>query len=177
MSNFTIIGLLPKLTVVISVLNLGQFERFMSVIRKLGDRVEQEHKQHLRDTQRIEDRSDVSGSMPSPSMTFGGSLDFASLVAGASTKTVNPDVEQSGKSWEDDVWGSLLSSEPEVRRIPPFQSHQSNVVSLSATDYSAGLILEQVDHFVFTDYVSPFGPSNEFYHIRSCTAATTPACE
>lgn len=96
------------------VLNLGQYERFMAVIRKLGERVEQEHKQHLRDTQRIEDRSALSPTVSTSGTTFGATLDFASLVAGATTKTVNPDVEQNGKGWDDDVWGNILSSDPEV---------------------------------------------------------------
>lgn len=37
-------------------------------------------------------------------------LDFASLVGGAKTSTVKPDsVVENGKSWDDDVWGSILN--------------------------------------------------------------------
>ena len=83
----------------------------MTVIKKLGDRVEREHLQFLRDSQRTEDRT----SAPSGVMTSGGSangIDFASLVAGASTSTVKPDIvvpNGSTTSWDDDLWGNMLN--------------------------------------------------------------------
>ena len=43
------------------LLTVSQFKRFMDVIKKLGERVEKEHDQYLRDSQRIEDRSAVNG--------------------------------------------------------------------------------------------------------------------
>lgn len=100
----------------IPVLNLGQFQRFMSVIRKLGDRVEREHTQHLRDSQRIEDRSSTTSSAFTSSNGVSDSLDFASLVAGAKDATVKPDLVDNGdgKSWDDDVWGSILGTGNEV---------------------------------------------------------------
>lgn len=91
------------------VLNVGQFQRFMAVIKKLGERVEREHLQHLKDSQRIEDNSATALS-PSFSNGGSGSLDFASLVAGARNTLVKPDAEvQNEFSWQDDVWGSILN--------------------------------------------------------------------
>ena len=93
------------------VLNVEQFRRFMTVIKKLGERVEREHNQHLRDSQRIEDRS-ITANSSSAGIGIGGSLDFESLVGGASgNHGVKPEpVVGNGKTWEDDVWGSLLGS-------------------------------------------------------------------
>ncbi len=91
----------------------------MEVIRKLGDRVEKEHDQYLRDSQRIEDRSALTQngvSAPKP-----GSVDFESLVGGGAPNSVQPATEVNGNgadlSWEDDVWGSLLSGNPPVSPI------------------------------------------------------------
>lgn len=81
----------------------------MAVIKKLGERVEREHLQHLKDSQRIEDNS---ASTLNASLSSGGAagVDFASLVAGAKTGTVKPDADvQNNLSWEDDVWGSILN--------------------------------------------------------------------
>ncbi|KAI0273824.1 kinase-like protein [Gloeopeniophorella convolvens] len=94
------------------LLNLEQFQRFMAVIRKLGDRVEHEHNQFLRDSQRIEDRSATVNGAKGGAVPGTSGMDFASLVGGASTATVKADTEISG-DWEDDVWGSILSSAPE----------------------------------------------------------------
>jgi SCY1-like protein 2 len=90
----------------------------MAVIKKLGDRVEKEHDQFLRDSQRIEDRSAtaVNGSVDGP--TSRGGMDFETLVGGAGTGNIKADTELSG-NWEDDVWGSILSSGSEVRIASP----------------------------------------------------------
>jgi SCY1-like protein 2 len=100
-----------------AVLNVEQFQRFMAVIKKLGDRVEKEHDQFLRDSQRIEDRSATAtnGSLDGP--TTRGGMDFETLVGGAGGGSIKADTELDG-NWEDDVWGSILSSNSEVR-IPP----------------------------------------------------------
>lgn len=92
------------------VLSISQFKRFMEVIRKLGDRVEKEHDQYLRDAQRIEDRSTTAvNGFDSPAI--GGTVDFASLVAGSSATVKADTVIDSNKSWDDDVWGSIFSNE------------------------------------------------------------------
>lgn len=99
-----------------AVLNVEQFHRFMAVIKKLGDRVEREHDQFLRDSQRLEDRSSVpvSGAVSNP---VGGEVNFENLVGQADGTTVKQDtvINGSSKGWdEDDVWGSIFSSEEPV---------------------------------------------------------------
>jgi SCY1-like protein 2 len=88
----------------------------MAVIKKLGDRVEKEHNQFLRDSQRIEDRSATTVNGTTNGSTSRG-VDFEVLVGGTGAATIKADTELSG-NWEDDVWGSILSSGPEVRFRP-----------------------------------------------------------
>lgn len=80
----------------------------MEVIRKLSDRVEKEHEQHLRDNQRLEDRSAVpvnGGPLP----TVNG-IDFESLVGSSQGTSIKADaILDDVKGWEDDVWGSILN--------------------------------------------------------------------
>jgi SCY1-like protein 2 len=86
----------------------------MEVIRKLGERVEKEHNQFLRDSQRIEDRSTPTNGMALPNFESG--VDFETLV-GRSNSNIKPDmVIDSSKGWEDDVWGSIFNDTPEVSR-------------------------------------------------------------
>ena len=110
MSNVFITKWVPNFNISL-VLNVEQFRRFMTVIKKLGERVEREHNQHLRDSQRIEDRS-ITANASSAGIGSGGSLAFESVVGGASgNHGVKPEsVVGNGKTWEDDVWGSLLGS-------------------------------------------------------------------
>ncbi len=100
-----------------SVLNVEQFQRFMFVIKKLGDRVEKEHDQFLRDSQRIEDRSVTAVNGSVDGLTTRGGMDFETLVGGAGSGNIKADTELNG-NWEDDVWGSILSSNSEVRISP-----------------------------------------------------------
>lgn len=105
------------------VLSVSQFKRFMEVIKKLGDRVEKEHDQYLRDSQRIEDRSatTVNGT---PAATLGGAVDFESLVGGQSVNTVKADTAlDSPKGWDDDVWGSILNGSEVMSYIPSLVSN------------------------------------------------------
>ncbi|KLO10413.1 kinase-like protein [Schizopora paradoxa] len=107
------------------LLNVQQFQNFMAVIKKLSDRVEREHLQHLRDSHRIEDKSAIASGggalngLSAPS----SAMDFQSLVAGANTTAVKPDaVFENGKDWQDDVWGSLLNSDvpsPGIQNTSP----------------------------------------------------------
>lgn len=93
----------------------------MSVIRRLGDRVEKEHNQFLRDSQRIEDRSATNtNGVTSPAFKSG--VDFESLVGRANGATVKPDTVidgDSSKGWDDDVWGTIFSGTPEPSQSPP----------------------------------------------------------
>ena len=94
----------------------------MAVIKKLGDRVEHEHDRFLRDSQRLEDRSaiPVSDTATNP---LGGDVNFENLVGRGDGVTVKPDtvVNGSSKGWdEDDVWGSIFSSDDTVSvAFPP----------------------------------------------------------
>ncbi|CAK5279381.1 unnamed protein product [Mycena citricolor] len=118
------------------LLSLNQFERFMGVIRKLSDRIEQEHKQFLRDSQRLEDRSSTGQTNGANGGGADGNVDFASLVARANG-ALKPDVTggsatgtTTATSWDDDPWASMLG-EPNVATpsSPPlamnFPKHQT----------------------------------------------------
>lgn len=85
----------------------------------LGERIEREHSQYLRDSQRIEDKSAVAVNGAPPVVS--GSLDFHSLVGGNAAAVAgakpgspsgrSPALNGAGEtpSWEDDVWGSILN--------------------------------------------------------------------
>ncbi|KZV84068.1 kinase-like protein [Exidia glandulosa HHB12029] len=122
------------------LLNLDQFSRFMRVIRTLGERVEKEHMQFLRDSQRIEDRTAVSAANGTASQAAGamaGTVNFQSLVsggganAGVGSGAMSPAATTAGPtSWDDDVWGSILNNNDNSRptsppsfAIPPIQTH------------------------------------------------------
>ncbi|KAH8108130.1 other/SCY1 protein kinase [Cristinia sonorae] len=93
------------------LLTVSQFKRFMEVIKKLGDRVEKEHDQYLRDSQRIEEHPPVANGVVTPQL--GGNVDFESLVGGAAgSGSVKSDTTGGAdKSWDDDdVWGSIFSN-------------------------------------------------------------------
>lgn len=116
------------------LLNISQFQRFMSVIRKLTDRVEKEHNQLLRDTQRIEDRSATAVNGNS-SATAGATIDFESLVGKANGASVRADtvLDTSSAAWEDDVWGSLLTSPAETPKLPaPIPQPQPSSIPIQA---------------------------------------------
>ncbi|KAF8636534.1 hypothetical protein AX17_003346 [Amanita inopinata Kibby_2008] len=101
------------------LLNVEQFHRFMSVIRKLGERVEREHNQFLRDSQRIEDRSALALDGSQGTQSLSSTIDFESLVGRASGTTVKPDtVIHNDKSWEDDVWGSIFGDNSSMSMTP-----------------------------------------------------------
>ena len=79
----------------------------MEVIRKLGQRVEKEHDQFLRDSQRLEDHSTVA--MDGEPGVNAVSVDFESLVGKANGVTVKADTTMD-VSWDNDVWGSIFNS-------------------------------------------------------------------
>ena len=88
----------------------------MGVIRKLGERVEKEHNQFLRDSQRVEDRSAPANGVAPPN--FDSGVNFETLV-GRSNANIKPDTVIDGsKSWDDDVWGSIFNNSPEVSGTP-----------------------------------------------------------
>jgi hypothetical protein len=133
-----------------TVLNVEQFQRFMAVIKKLGDRVEKEHDQFLRDSQRLEDRSATAINGSSDGLTTRTGMDFETLVGGVGADSIKADTELNG-NWEDDVWGSILSSNSEVR-VPP----QSRKKEKEMTD-------------LCRPPTEPFDPSNNFclFNVRT----------
>ncbi|KAI6151015.1 hypothetical protein BKA82DRAFT_4122860 [Pisolithus tinctorius] len=117
------------------LLNIEQFQRFMSVIRKLGDRVEKEHDQFLRDSQRIEDRSALANGVNLPNLNSG--VDFESLVGRANTTTRAEVLDDHRKSWDDDVWGPILNgghevSTPGISAVTPTPQVSSSQASAPA---------------------------------------------
>ena len=102
------------------VLTVSQFKRFMEVIKKLGDRVEKEHDQYLRDSQRVEDRSAINGTANIPAGPA-GAVDFESLVGNSGSAPIKTNATgEAAKtpSWEDDVWGSIFSNGSSVSPHP-----------------------------------------------------------
>jgi SCY1-like protein 2 len=91
------------------VLNVEQFHRFMEVIRKLGERVEKEHDQFLRDSQRLEDRS-ANKANGGAAKSFAGSVDFETLVGTTGVAGKNLESADDSGNWEDDVWGSIFAN-------------------------------------------------------------------
>jgi SCY1-like protein 2 len=82
----------------------------MEVIKKLAERVEKEHDQFLRDSQRLEDRSGIATN-GAPGANAASNVDFASLVGKANGSTVKADtVIDNNASWDDDVWGSIFNT-------------------------------------------------------------------
>jgi SCY1-like protein 2 len=80
----------------------------MEVIRKLGQRVEKEHDQFLRDSQRLEDRSTVTMDGEPGANGNAKSVDFESLVGQANGVAVKADTVMD-VSWDSDVWGSIFN--------------------------------------------------------------------
>ncbi|KAG8968943.1 hypothetical protein FRC03_005488 [Tulasnella sp. 419] len=124
------------------LLNIEQFTRFMNVIKILGERIEREHSQYLRDSQRIEDRS---ASLASSTPNVGaGTVDFESLVGGATkSPAANSSTSTNGAStngWEDDVWGSILGdNSPKPGSTPRTQSPAPNPKPLVTPRSSSAL--------------------------------------
>ncbi|KAF9456136.1 kinase-like domain-containing protein [Collybia nuda] len=114
------------------LLNVEQFQRFMQVIKKLGDRVEKEHDQFLRDSQRLEDRSATRVNGASGPSGLDASVDFESLVGRENGAIKENTVVNRDRSWDDDVWGSIFNSQeasgiqtPTVSATSPSSSQPS----------------------------------------------------
>jgi SCY1-like protein 2 len=103
-----------------------------SVIRVLSERVEKEHAQHLRDAQRVEDRSAMANGGRQNALLSGGGVDFESLVAASNKATMqsasSPSTSTTSNGgansdgWEDDMWGSILGTD--VRVLGSFLSNK-----------------------------------------------------
>ncbi|WWC96791.1 hypothetical protein V866_003665 [Kwoniella sp. B9012] len=101
------------------LLNADQFTKFMTVVKTLGARVEQEHSQHLRDVHRIEAQTaslaaqntfSLNGSTPNLGGGAGGEMDFETLVRGGSASAApspNPvfsNTVGATDPWDDEGW-------------------------------------------------------------------------
>jgi len=87
----------------------------MEVIRKLGDRVEKEHIQFLRDSQRIGEHSSTETNGSAGIKNVATNLNFESLVGGANSASVIADSTGAAKGWDDDVWDSIFTDNDGVR--------------------------------------------------------------
>jgi SCY1-like protein 2 len=86
----------------------------MSVIKKLGDRVEKEHDQFLRDSQRTEDRSGLAtngtnGTAPSQGIDFESLVGRSNVLPSTNGPTISIDTSGDENSWDDDGWGSMFN--------------------------------------------------------------------
>ncbi|KAG8715536.1 hypothetical protein FRC11_003287 [Ceratobasidium sp. 423] len=125
------------------LLNISQFQRFMQVIKSLSERIEKEHAQHLRDSQRVEDRSAIA--LNNSVNTAVATVDFHSLVSGGRSPSTAPGTitpiangsntptpaPTSGNGWSDDMWESMLNSAPSSPP-PPTVSNRSSVSVLAS---------------------------------------------
>ncbi|KAL1722611.1 kinase-like domain-containing protein [Schizophyllum commune] len=103
------------------LLNVEQFQRFMAVIRKLGDRVEAEHNQFLRDSQRIEDKSATQTTNGS-AIPSAVNMDFESLVGRANGTSVAP--------------SPITATTPMSFSAPPLQPTMTGVSVQSTSSYT-----------------------------------------
>ena len=107
----------------------------MEVIRKLGDRVEKEHDQYLRDSQRIEDRSAISGANGTNGTSAGGTVDFESLVGGGRWRDVGGRLRPEGGR----AGRALAEGRPRHDKAHPrslaHQKHANGARARSATKY------------------------------------------
>ncbi|KJA27330.1 hypothetical protein HYPSUDRAFT_35179 [Hypholoma sublateritium FD-334 SS-4] len=171
------------------LLSVGQFQRFMQVIKKLGDRVEQEHNQFLRDSQRLEDRSGVAADDTAHTNGNTRSVDFESLVGQASNgATVKADtIIENNSNWDDDVWGSIFNSNmspsPQQPAAPPViqsrpQTHspvQPPTLSSSARNSSYQANHSQINTTSITPNSPPFTPQWRQDHKAPTAPNNTPA--
>lgn len=104
------------------LLNVEQFQRFMSVIRRLSERVEKEHDQYLRDSQRIEDRSAVGIAGITDTKFHAGQMEFESLIGSNSAKITR---EATWGDEPDDIWGSIFKDDS-LPSIQPLSSQPTS---------------------------------------------------
>ena len=125
----------------------------MEVIRKLGQRVEKEHHQFLRDSQRLEERSTV-GTEGGPGVDGNTvSVDFESLVGKANGATAKVDTVMDN----DDVWGSIFNS---------------TAVGLALIDLDMGVV-DIITRIAFHNPTFGLTASHTFSAHVTCTCTTT----
>ncbi|CED82285.1 kinase-like protein [Phaffia rhodozyma] len=128
------------------LLNLEQFNRFMSTIKTLGNRIETEQAQHLRENQRIQSQT-TSGSSFTDALNgrsgSTGEVTFESLVGGASKRSTGRPVEESGSvdPWGDDSWDSVptgVASSPMATTMAVAQPVSQILVGSNSRTKSGG---------------------------------------
>ncbi|KAF9471177.1 kinase-like protein [Pholiota conissans] len=157
------------------LLSVGQFQRFMQVIKRLGDRVEKEHDQFLRDSQRLEDRSGLSAESSSSINRGPSNMDFECLVGTASAATVKPDINvDNNTNWNDDVWGSIFSNIPPGPQLPiSSPASQPRPVLVSQVNFGG-----QLPSKVARDNLNQVRPSKLYVtHIPKSVTAPTSSTE
>ncbi|ELU40631.1 other/SCY1 protein kinase [Rhizoctonia solani AG-1 IA] len=116
------------------------------VIKSLSERIEKEHAQHLRDSQRVEDRSAIA--LNNSANTPIASVDFHSLVSGGRSPSTAPGTitpiangsntptpaPTTGNGWDDDMWDSMLNSAPSSP--PPATVSNRSSLSVPASTQS-----------------------------------------
>jgi SCY1-like protein 2 len=159
------------------------------VIKTLGERVEREHSQYLRDSQRIEDRSGgFDGNAASNGVPkLGGTVDFQTLVTGSATAALSGSLETSkttgvngiakATSWEDDVWGSILDgSDVSTSCMQEAITHTPNV-QLQTPSPLPGSVRSSLSFPVTTTQSLPSTPKSQPAPLRPVGSAlpNTPA--
>ncbi|KAM0787285.1 hypothetical protein ACM66B_006518 [Microbotryomycetes sp. NB124-2] len=81
------------------LLNVHQFEKFMSAIKRLGARVEEEHTKHLEELRRLEESN---GAAAASVRQNDGSIDFETLVRGGGLAHSS---NGSAREVQNDLWG------------------------------------------------------------------------
>ena len=158
------------------------------MIKTLGERIEREHSQYLRDSQRIEDRSggfDVNGTS-NGAPKLGGTVDFQTLVAGpamAATSSgglgTSTGVNGVAKttSWEDDVWGSILDGNDVSASRTQGMFTDTSIAQLQAPSPPPGGIRSPLSFQVTATQSLPSTPKPQPAPLRpiGSTALNTPA--
>lgn len=132
-----------------------------SVIRALTDRVEKEHAQHLRDAQRIEDRSALSTNVSVATFGADGASDFAKLV-GAGGAQSSPINGISTSASEDDIWGSILGGEVSSHYCEQLQTIFTLIVVAGSDSVNDTIISPNLQcRFLHNPVAPKFAPSEQ----------------
>ncbi|EJT98337.1 hypothetical protein DACRYDRAFT_57369 [Dacryopinax primogenitus] len=124
------------------LLSVDQFARFMKIIRSLGDRVEREQMQHLRENQRIEQQTSGGISGSQSVMAANGEMNFEDLVAGGSSPRPvaamngTSSTQPSTSSWDEvDPWDSIFAEAGAAVSSPKY-SQRVTLISAQSTPAS-----------------------------------------
>jgi SCY1-like protein 2 len=120
------------------LLNATQFDRFMAVIRSLGDRVAKEHGEHLKDVRRLEESQNArvaemglnGWDQAAAGGSGGGEVDFEALVKGSSGPKL-PANDGWGEGWDaDDGLSEMFGTAMATTSAPTVQPRLANSPAL-----------------------------------------------